>query len=70
MNKTPSTKLSGLWPAINLLIQPKFNVTLKKSLFGKTESEYLGFWVTCDGVKPINRKIEAITNMNPPTSQQ
>ena len=29
--------------------------------------EYFGFWVTCNGVKPKNRKIEAITNMNPPT---
>ena len=28
---------------------------------------YLGFWVTYDGVKSINRKIEAITNMEPPT---
>ena len=32
--------------------------------------EYLGLWVTRDGVKPINRKIEAITNMKPPTSQK
>ena len=29
--------------------------------------EYLDFWVTHDGVKTIDRKIEAITNMNPPT---
>ena len=29
--------------------------------------KYLGSWVTCNGVKPINRKIEAITNMAPPT---
>ena len=32
--------------------------------------EYLGFWVTHDVVKPINKNIEAITNMNPPTSQK
>ena len=31
--------------------------------------EYLGFGVTRDGVKPMNRKIEAITNMKPPTSR-
>ena len=43
----------------------KFNI--EKSFFGKTEMEYLGFWVTIDGVKPIKRKIEAITNMKPPT---
>ena len=42
----------------------------KKYFFGQTEMEYLGFWVTCDGVKPINRKIEAITNMVPPTSRK
>ena len=29
--------------------------------------EYLGLWVRRDGVIPINRKIEAITNMKPPT---
>ena len=29
--------------------------------------EYLGFGVTRDGVKPINKKIEAINNMKPPT---
>ena len=28
---------------------------------------YLGFWVTQDGVKPINNKIEALINMKPPT---
>ena len=32
--------------------------------------EYLGFWVTRDGVRPINRKIEAITNMNLTTSRK
>ena len=32
--------------------------------------KYLGSWVTCDGVKPIYRKIEAITNMKPPNSQK
>ena len=32
--------------------------------------EYLDFWVTCNGVKPINRKIEAISNMNSPTYQK
>ena len=31
---------------------------------------YLGFWVTRDSVKPINKKVEAITNMKPPTSQK
>ena len=41
---------------------------IENSLFGKTEMEYLGFWVARNDVKPINRQIEAITNMEPPTS--
>ena len=32
--------------------------------------EYLGFWVTCNVIKPINRKIEDITIMEPPTSRK
>ena len=43
-------KLKGKWL--------KFNI--EKSLFGKTEMEYLGFWVTRDDVKPIDKKIESI----------
>ena len=46
----------------------KFNI--ERSFSGKTEMEYLGFWVAHDGVKPINRKIEDITNMAPPSSQK
>ena len=32
--------------------------------------EYLGLWVTRDGVKPINRKIDTITKMKPHTAQK
>ena len=32
--------------------------------------EYLGFWVTRDGVKPINKNIESITNMKLPTPRK
>ena len=41
---------------------------IEDSFFRKTKIECLGFWVTCDGRKPINRKIEAITNMAQPNS--
>ena len=43
---------------------------IEKSLFSQTKMEYLGFWVTHNGVKPISKNIEATTNMNPPTSQK
>ena len=32
--------------------------------------EYLSFWVTRDVLKPVNKKIEAITNMKPPTYEK
>ena len=32
--------------------------------------EYLGFLVTHDGVKPTNKKIEAMINMAPPTPRK
>ena len=32
--------------------------------------EYLGFWIKCNELLHINKKIEAITNMNPHTSQK
>ena len=28
--------------------------------------EYLGFWVTRTGIRPINKKVESIVNMTPP----
>ena len=46
---------------LNKLKGELLKCNIEKSFFGQTEMEYLGFWVTHDGVKPINRKIEAIT---------
>ena len=52
---------------LNKLKGKRLKCNIKKSLFGKTKIEYLGFWVTRDGIKPINIKIDAITSMVPPT---
>ena len=46
----------------------KWNI--EKSFFRQAEMGYLSFWVTRYGFKPINRNIEAITHMKPPTSQK
>ena len=47
----------------------KFNI--EKYFFFRTEMGYLGFWVTCDGVKPINKKVNASNeNMKQPTYQK
>ena len=38
----------------------------RKVIFGQTEMEYLGFWVTLTEIRPLNTKVEAIVNMKPP----
>ena len=55
---------------LNKLKRKGLKCNIEKYLFGQTKMEYLGFWVTRDDVKPINRNIECITNMAPPTSQK
>ena len=42
---------------LNKLKGKRIKCNIDRSFFGKTEMEYLGFQVTRDGVKPINKKI-------------
>ena len=55
---------------LNKLKDKGLKCNIERSFFGKTEMEYLGFWVTRNGVKTTNINLEAITNMKPPTSQK
>ena len=55
---------------LNKLKEKVLKCNMETYFFGKTKMEYLGFWVTRDGVKPINKNIAAITNMKPTTSRQ
>ena len=32
--------------------------------------EYLGFWVTRNGIRPVDKKVEAIVNMTPPKNMR
>ena len=46
----------------------KVNTT--KSFFGRTELENLGYWITQKGVKPLSKKVEAITNLAAPKTRK
>ena len=46
----------------------KVNAT--KSAFGKTQIEYLGFFITRQGIKPVAKKVEAIHAIAPPTTHK
>ena len=41
-------------------------VNARKSFFGRGELEYLGYWITRDGIMPIPKKVKAIKNMATP----
>eukprot|EP00957_Ditylum_brightwellii_P069020 5239301-Ditylum_brightwellii.AAC.1 len=39
-------------------------------LFGCQELEYLGYWVTKQGIKPLQKKVEAILKITTPTTRK
>ena len=44
------------------LKQAGLKVNAKKSFFAKSELEYLGFWITRQGIMPLPKKVQAIKN--------
>ena len=53
---------------LNKLKEKRLKYNTEESYFRQTKMEHLGFLVTRNYVKPVNKNIEAITNMKPPTS--
>ena len=45
-------------------------VNCKKSFFGRHELEYLGYWITREGVMPIPKKVQAIQDIAPPKTKK
>jgi hypothetical protein len=41
-------------------------IKASKSFFARTQLEYLGYWISGEGVKPLSKKVEAIDNLAPP----
>ena len=38
--------------------------------FAKFEIEYLGYWITWQGIQPLPKKVEAFQNIAPPANKQ
>ena len=55
---------------INKLKGKGLKCDIEKYFLGQIKMENLGLWVTHDGSKPINKKIETTTNMKPPPYQK
>ena len=45
-------------------------VNANKSFFAKGELEYLGYWVTREGIQPVAKKVEAIHQIEPPKTKR
>jgi hypothetical protein len=54
----------------NLLSDKGLRVNAEKSTFCAEEIEYLGYWISKSGIKPIPKKVEAIKNMVRPTTRR
>jgi Reverse transcriptase (RNA-dependent DNA polymerase) len=52
------------------LRQAGLKINGNKSFFAKTELEYLGYWITRDGIKPLPDKVKAILAIDTPRNRK
>jgi len=45
-------------------------VNIKKSFFAQEKLEYLGYWITHEGIQPVAKKVHAITNIAAPKTKK
>ena len=50
--------------------QAGLKVNAKKSFFARGELEYLGYWITRDGIKPVPEKVQAILKIDTPKNRK
>ena len=52
------------------LTQAGLKVNAKKSFFARGELEYLGYWITRDGIQPMKEKVQSIMNLDEPKTRK
>jgi len=62
--------LDKLDKTLEKLTQAGLRVNAKKSYFARAELEYLGYWITREGIKPLPKKVEAIQRIAPPKNKK
>jgi putative transposase len=70
MNRLFCDHLEKLELIFKQLRQAGLKVNAAKSFFTKYELDYLGYWITQEGIQPVTMKIEAIQNIAPPQNQR
>ncbi len=62
--------LQKLERVLDKLNKAGLKVNAKKSFFGKSELEYLGYWITRDGIQPVKSKVDAMLKIAPPKNKK
>jgi hypothetical protein len=65
---TFKNQLNHLEKVLTQLSEARLKVNATKSFFCREELEYVGYWITHDGIRPLSKKVEAISNLAPPKS--
>ena len=52
------------------LTKSGLKVNASKSTFASDALEYLGYWISREGIKPLNKKVEAINNLATPRTKR
>jgi putative transposase len=62
--------LQGLELVFSQLSEAGLKINAKKSHFAVSEIEYLGYWITRNGIQAVDKKVEAIQHIAPPTTKK
>ena len=62
--------LQKLEQVFQRLKQAGLKINTKKSFFRRPALEYLGYWITREGIRRITKKVQAIQNIATPTNQK
>jgi len=69
-NGTYKDHLEKLSSVFTRLQHAGLKVNIKKSFFAQEELEYLGYWITREGIQPVANKVHAITNIAAPKTKK
>eukprot|EP00957_Ditylum_brightwellii_P210034 15364499-Ditylum_brightwellii.AAC.1 len=69
-NRDWDSHLQKLDKVLDRLKCAGLKVDAQKSFFVHQELEYLGHWVTKQGIKPLQKKVEAILTITPPKTKK
>jgi len=64
------THLDNLEKVLERLQVAGLKINASKSFFAKGELEYLGYWITRDGIQPVSKKVDAIMNIAEPRTKK